>query len=862
MKAVLAAVENVTRRIIQSAGLPWLVLAIGVPASICLALLIQNSVERVARLRFEREANSANSIIDDRLRSYSDVLYALRALFATDEPIDRRRFHFFVESLDLKHRYPGFISLNYATYVPAHDKHQFEESVRRDASLNGSGYPDFAIKPPGERPEYYVLVYLEPMAGYEFALGLDIGANPMAANPDKVAEAVRQHRDTGDLSASAQQLRVKRAKDAIYLAMRLGVYRKGAELGSKEQRRGAYLGSVGAAFDVESLMREALDEEMLRHIRFKLYDAGPAAESGEALVPEAKRLLFDSEQLGKVPRTVTAKGSADSSFVHLLPVPVAGRIWNFEYSAEKHSVINDTDRLLPLAVLVSGLLSSFLLSALLYFLASSRRRAVQIASEITRTLRESESSLAEAQHIAHLGNWSLDPANSNMTWSEETFRIFGLEPRPGPLACADVLLRVHEDDRELLRQTIRRAIVSRHDCEIDYRILLDDGTVRWAHTIARPGRHLRQSPISGTVMDITERKVAEQELLENRALLNDAQKLSHVGCWQYTPQERRMVWSEEVYRIYGVEARTFEPSYETALNLVHPEDRLATGRAVDAAWQSGQGFTIDYRIVQPGGMVRYIRSLGEVVGSGRGRAATMLGSILDITDQKHAEDALRAYAEQLAGLSRRLVDVQESDRREFSRELHDRIGQNLTALSLNLDILKSQLAGDADAALRSRLDDSSALLESTAGSVENLLSELRPPMLDDYGLLSALQWYGNEFSVRTGIDVKVHGDENMKRLPPSAEIALFRIAQEALNNIVKHAHANIVDVALQHEGGQCVMSLADDGVGFESVPVASSRRRARLGMLTMRERAQTVGGQFEVSAVPGGGTRVSVRVPY
>jgi CHASE1-domain containing sensor protein len=190
-------------------------LILGALTSFFLFVLIENSVERVARLRFEREAQAASSVIEHRLRSYTHVLYALRALFASEEPVDRLRFHRFVESLDMKRRYPGFLSLNYAAHVPAREKKRFEQSVRSDDSLNVKGYPEFMIRPPGDRAEYYAIVYLEPMAGYEFALGLDLGANPMAADPEKVAEAVRLHRDSGNLSASAQPLKIKRAKDSI-----------------------------------------------------------------------------------------------------------------------------------------------------------------------------------------------------------------------------------------------------------------------------------------------------------------------------------------------------------------------------------------------------------------------------------------------------------------------------------------------------------------------------------------------------------------------------------------------------------------------------------------------------------------------
>src|SRR6185436_9345085 len=160
MEPTTAGGERTIRRAFRSTVLSWLVLAIGIPASFFLFTFVQHSVENVARLRFEREANDVNANIDARLRSYGDVLYALRALFAGEDPIDRLRFNRFVESLDLKHRYPGFISLNYAAYVRAADRQRFEHAVRRDTSLDPRGYPQFAIKPPGGRPEHFVIVYL------------------------------------------------------------------------------------------------------------------------------------------------------------------------------------------------------------------------------------------------------------------------------------------------------------------------------------------------------------------------------------------------------------------------------------------------------------------------------------------------------------------------------------------------------------------------------------------------------------------------------------------------------------------------------------------------------------------------------
>jgi two-component system sensor histidine kinase UhpB len=242
---------------------------------------------------------------------------------------------------------------------------------------------------------------------------------------------------------------------------------------------------------------------------------------------------------------------------------------------------------------------------------------------------------------------------------------------------------------------------------------------------------------------------------------------------------------------------------------------------------------------------------GEVIGA--------INCFQDVTERKHAENALRDSGVKLQALSRRLVELQESERKELAGELHDRIGQSLTALNINLTILRTALSSQAHE-VRARLADSGTLIESTIAAIRNLASELRPPMLDDHGLVLAIDWYARQFSARSGISVSVHSQGWGKRLAPQGEIALFRVAQEALNNVVKHARASRIEITLEQSGGECVMSVQDDGVGFD-ITEQHKARQPGLGMVTMRERAQAVGGHFEIQMLPGRGTRVVVRVP-
>jgi signal transduction histidine kinase len=220
--------------------------------------------------------------------------------------------------------------------------------------------------------------------------------------------------------------------------------------------------------------------------------------------------------------------------------------------------------------------------------------------------------------------------------------------------------------------------------------------------------------------------------------------------------------------------------------------------------------------------------------------------------RREAQRALEDSARELQALTRRLVDVQESERRELSRELHDRVGQSLTALAVNLRLLGRSVGQDAAA----RLEDSQALLESTAEAIENVTSELRPPMLDDAGLFHALSWYGEQFSRRSGIAVNVTSAHPEERIEARAEIALFRIAQEALNNVLKHAGASRVEIVLERGTDAYVMTVRDDGVGLDA-----PSGRPGLGMVTMRERAQAVGGSFSASRSSGRGTRLEVVIP-
>ncbi|MBU0663308.1 MAG: response regulator [Proteobacteria bacterium] len=226
----------------------------------------------------------------------------------------------------------------------------------------------------------------------------------------------------------------------------------------------------------------------------------------------------------------------------------------------------------------------------------------------------------------------------------------------------------------------------------------------------------------------------------------------------------------------------------------------------------------------------------------------------DITERKNNEVILEQHRQQLQRLSSRLMETEEIERRRIASKLHDQIGQELTALGLNLHIMGQSVPPEQ----RKRIDDSLELIAAMTGQVRDIMADLRPPVLDDYGLGPALRWYGSVFCKRTGVEVIVYA--GIPRLPANLEIALFRIIQEALNNVIKHAHATKVEVHCSMNDNQLSLAIEDNGCGFQGMGEDVLPESQTWGLLSMRERIETFGGKLIVVSNPGSGTVVTVKV--
>lgn len=239
----------------------------------------------------------------------------------------------------------------------------------------------------------------------------------------------------------------------------------------------------------------------------------------------------------------------------------------------------------------------------------------------------------------------------------------------------------------------------------------------------------------------------------------------------------------------------------------------------------------------------------------------------DITERLKAEQAqnqlmaeIRRSNEQMRDLALRLQEVQELERQELATILHDRVGQNLTGLNLNLKILQNQLQVDFNGEIQKRLAQSSKMVEETTHMIRDVMADLNPPVLDEYGLMAAIKWYSGDFSSRTGISTHVNGGKFDPGLAPGVERILFRLVQESLNNIAKHAQASRVEISLRSAKEIVSVTIKDNGIGFDPLEIKKSTSEPHWGLLSMQQRAASIGATLAIDSTPGLGTQVSVKI--
>ncbi|MEO9021524.1 MAG: PAS domain S-box protein [Ginsengibacter sp.] len=417
---------------------------------------------------------------------------------------------------------------------------------------------------------------------------------------------------------------------------------------------------------------------------------------------------------------------------------------------------------------------------------------------------------------------------------------------------------VNEPYREGFTQLVKNVFNGKAG-KMEFQITGLKRTERWMETHAVPFKNADGKIISVLAVsrDITHRKLAEEnEKRLTKKLLKGAE-IAHFGFIDWNLITNEMNLSQQANEIFGIKEDQVR-SAGFMREIVFSEDMELVDNDLELAKIGLKEHNLDHRIVWPDGSIRWVNTRAELYRDETGRPVGLYGTVLDITEQKDAELQIKTYNEQLRQLTAYLQDIREEERTRIGREIHDELGQQLTAIKMDaVWIYKNTV--DKKEAITSKLKNIIELLDGSNQSVRKILSELRPAPLDNYGLPEAMEWHIKQFTTTTHIPVKITISEPDLKIHEDVATNVFRIFQESLTNIMRYAEATKVLVSLDVVDETINLSIEDDGVGFD---IGAIQDRKTFGILGMRERARSLNGQFKINSSPGKGTKIFISLPY
>jgi PAS domain S-box-containing protein len=784
---------------------PWLTLAVS------LALSVNGWTWSVARMRaengvrFEFLVREIEARIEGRMKDYEQVLRGAQGLFAASREVSREEWKAYCDKLALAQNYPGIQGLGFSLRIPAEE---LQTHIRR---VRAEGFPAYAVKPEGERPEYTTIVYLEPFADRNLrAFGYDMFSEPTRRL------AMERARDAG-ASAVSGKVRLVQENDADVQAgflMYLPVYRNGRPAADAEQRRQALFGYVYMPFRMNDLMRGVLGEEQ-SHIDLEVFD-------GEEIGPES--LMFDSDRSNRFPDK-----TPDGLFVHRSRMDIGGHPWGLRFRSLPEFDAKTVDSRQSYLVLAGGLTISFLLFGVMWSLANTRSHALAMAKTMTRSLRESEERFRVMADSAPVLIWisGLDKLCTyfNRKWLEFTGRTLEQEMGNGWVEG------VHPDDFARCLETYVSAFDAREEFTMEYRLRRFDGEYRWILDSGTPRRE-DESFVGyiGSCIDITDRKRAESALRESESRFRAIYEQSQFGIAIVTIEDWRFIAANPAYcKMLGYSEEELKDL--TVADVTHPDD-IAPEREADRAG----GFLIEKRHLHKNGEAVWTSVSVTILTDAMGKPLYRVGMLENVSQRRASEEALRRLNETLEQRVREEVEKnREKDHLLIQQSRYAAMGemigniahqwrQPLNAVGLILDnILDAHRYNElTEAYLTGQIEHGRRLVGKMSGTVDDFRNFFRPSKEKE--AFNALDSVNEAISLVSAgfrnnrIDIELEADEDIRIMGFANEFShvllnLFANAKDAIQ--ARRVEKGKVWVRLGKDGAWATLSLRDNGGGIE-----------------------------------------------
>ena len=488
---------------------------------------------------------------------------------------------------------------------------------------------------------------------------------------------------------------------------------------------------------------------------------------------------------------------------------------------------------------------------------------IGFAQDITERKR-AEETLWESQELYRslfegvpIGLYRTMPSGEILDINLALVEILGYPDRESLLVVNLVDMFVNPDERKQW-ETLMESQGVVHDFEAQFRRY--DGTMIWIRNTCHAARHDDGQTLyhEGAIQDITERKQAEEALRKSQQLL--AKTFSSLREAVFIIDDGTV----EIIDCNPAASEIFGYSREEMIGrnvaLLHiDEAAFKEFRRYLSSAIAEKGFLghLESRMKRKDGTVFPTEHNVMPLEDEQGRRVGWVSVVHDITERKRAEEQMRSSSEQLRALSVHLQSIREEERTLIAREIHDELGQELTGLKMDLSWLIKRLPGNQELLVK-KTESMSKLVDTTIQSVRRISTKLRPGVLDDLGLTAATEWQAQDFQDRTGIQCEFSSNLREIDLDRDRSTTVFRILQETLTNVARHASATRVNICLNEEAASLVLIVEDNGRGITEREISDPKS---LGLLGMRERALVFGGEVEISGAPGKGTTVTLRIP-
>jgi len=491
-------------------------------------------------------------------------------------------------------------------------------------------------------------------------------------------------------------------------------------------------------------------------------------------------------------------------------------------------------------------------------------------------LRLSENYLSEGQRLAHMGSWAFNPSGSFEYWSQELFKVYGLDPQKGAPTLEEYLATLHPQDRDSMADTIERMRAERSGCDVKKRIVRPDGELRYIRCVGIPvveGEVLKG--FLGTAIDITEQELLTQELQRRQAHLAEAQKLTHTGSWDWRLADRKTVHlSDEFCRIYGFDPSERAPTWKEYFERVHPEDRLKWSATIELAIAEKADYDQEFRILLPNGMVKWIHTVGHPVLSDTGDLEQFVGSSTDITVLKSAEqerEKLRQLEADLAHTNR------VSTLGEMAASLAHEIKQPIAAAITSANSCIEWLAHEPPNLDRARA--AAARIDKYGNRAAEIIDRIRsfykksPPqrgLVDVNGIIQEMLTLLKGEADRCSVTLRTELAAEL----PKIKADRVQLQQVFMNLMVNGIEAmkdsgGELSVKSQLQDGQLQFSVGDTGVGLPegqmeqifSAFYTTKSQGSGMGLAISRSIVESHGGRLWASANSGGGATFHFTLP-